>query len=985
MFSRMADIQKGGLDEEGMSINQVERSLARVNITLRESDDSWRSFEDVLKDVSAGWQNYDDITKADISKTIAGVRQREIFVALMSNQAMVQDLLNEQYNSGGMALDRYDDYLNSVEASQNRLTASWEQLWQKTVSSDSIRMVYDFGSALLNLIDSLGGIQTAIALATLSLVAFKGAIIGTALTSAIGVVSGIVASFLSLVPAVGLANAAVLTFNSTLAISPIGWIAMAIGGAILAFNYFSGSAERAAKEVEKLNGEMLSLEGNLSRSRSEWKSIRSLTEEFEKLQKTSNKNNAEQEKFIDIQNRLKELMPEINGYYDEQGNFILNASTNMKELVDLKEKEIELEERKLELAANEAIEAQIKQYKQLQDELREITDYYNMNLDAGADPLSKKMMGWEDDIKSLQIQMEESSIGIRKSFSNISPDRQVLYQAFMDSLGGAKDAVSDFIKEYEYRMKSVEETTVDIALNVVSPEESRKAFDEILDYTIKMIKQQKNEELDHLKTQLSGLKSYTDMMKQKYKDEYDAEKRLRDEKKISLKEQLDDFKYLMDKKKDAAKQEYEEAKRLRDVEKDSAKDRYDEQTRLFDLQKDTLKQQLDAYNRIIDAQITELDNRKRALDFQRQMEDQQKDLADLQSKILELSFDNSEEARAERLRLLEQAAELENQINEDIVDNEIELQRQMLEEKKAAAQVEYELQIAAIEAQKEAARIEYELVIKSIEAAQEKADIEYDLRVQAMQEEERVAERKYELKIRELEQEQRNAEEILETKNRMLEEEYAMKEKALQSQIDQISSYLSEEGTIAAEARKRLAADSEKTYADLIEWNKKYGDGLSETIVNGWKLALDALNEYKEVLNTIPTMEELVKSLPSSIWWAGAPNSETETHHSGLDSGFIGDVKGDEKVIKALKGELVLNESDISRFMNKVLPSMLTTPTVMAQGGGNITVDMPITVQGNLDSSVLPRLETIINKVVDKLNSNVSLRGNVRPTSLTSI
>lgn len=66
LFSRMADIQRGGLDEEGMNINQVERSLKRVNITLRDSENSFREFDDVLDDVANGWKDYDDITKADI-------------------------------------------------------------------------------------------------------------------------------------------------------------------------------------------------------------------------------------------------------------------------------------------------------------------------------------------------------------------------------------------------------------------------------------------------------------------------------------------------------------------------------------------------------------------------------------------------------------------------------------------------------------------------------------------------------------------------------------------------------------------------------------------------------------------------------------------------------------------------------------------------------------------------------------------------------
>lgn len=159
LFSRMADIQKGGLDEEGMDINQVERALGRVNITLRDSQNSFREFDDVLQDVANGWKDYDDITKADIAKTIAGTRQREIFVSLMENQGMVQNLLNEQMNAGGLALDRYDDYLQSVEASQEKFNATWEEFMSAVIDSGMIQALYDVGSAILEFGTSLTSVD----------------------------------------------------------------------------------------------------------------------------------------------------------------------------------------------------------------------------------------------------------------------------------------------------------------------------------------------------------------------------------------------------------------------------------------------------------------------------------------------------------------------------------------------------------------------------------------------------------------------------------------------------------------------------------------------------------------------------------------------------------------------------------------------------------------------------------------------------------
>jgi len=158
MFSRMADIQRGAIDEVGVDINQVERALGRVGIALREDDKTFRNFQDVLEDLSKSWKTYDDITRADIAKTIAGVRQREIFIALLENQTMVQEMLNIQTDSAGLALDRYGMYLEGVEAKQNKFTATWESLWQTTITSDSIGKMYDLGAAVLKLIEDMGGL-----------------------------------------------------------------------------------------------------------------------------------------------------------------------------------------------------------------------------------------------------------------------------------------------------------------------------------------------------------------------------------------------------------------------------------------------------------------------------------------------------------------------------------------------------------------------------------------------------------------------------------------------------------------------------------------------------------------------------------------------------------------------------------------------------------------------------------------------------------
>jgi hypothetical protein len=85
-----------------------------------------------------------------------------------------------------------------------------------------------------------------------------------------------------------------------------------------------------------------------------------------------------------------------------------------------------------------------------------------------------------------------------------------------------------------------------------------------------------------------------------------------------------------------------------------------------------------------------------------------------------------------------------------------------------------------------------------------------------------------------------------------------------------------------------------------------------------------------------------------------------------------------------MKGELVLNSSQMENFMRGVLPS-IASPQSSSVGAGELTVNMPISVSGNLDETVLPELKRIITETVKKLNDNLMMRGFNRKASQFSI
>ena len=116
MFVRMQSVKAGDIDETGMALNNVEKSLSRVGISLRDSANSFRPLEDVISDVAGVWGKLDEVTKAQISNAIAGQRQAQIFAVLMQNWGDVAKYVAAETNSAGLAQDRYAIYLDNVEA-----------------------------------------------------------------------------------------------------------------------------------------------------------------------------------------------------------------------------------------------------------------------------------------------------------------------------------------------------------------------------------------------------------------------------------------------------------------------------------------------------------------------------------------------------------------------------------------------------------------------------------------------------------------------------------------------------------------------------------------------------------------------------------------------------------------------------------------------------------------------------------------------------
>lgn len=161
IIARLHSIRTAGYNQEDETkINDVQKALAKINVSLMDQEGNWRDITDVFNDVSRVWDTLDGKTKSYIATTMAGVKQQNVFLALMEDlsksvegQSRAWELHNLAVNSAGTAEQKYAIYTENVTAAQERLTAAQEQFYS-LMSGNVIKDWYNSLTGVVTMINN---------------------------------------------------------------------------------------------------------------------------------------------------------------------------------------------------------------------------------------------------------------------------------------------------------------------------------------------------------------------------------------------------------------------------------------------------------------------------------------------------------------------------------------------------------------------------------------------------------------------------------------------------------------------------------------------------------------------------------------------------------------------------------------------------------------------------------------------------------------
>ena len=167
MFARYSNIKAGKFqateaekmsdtysEEEFENLNDVAKVLGTVGISIQEGND-FRGIQEVFDELIAKWEDLNETQKNAIATALAGTRQREALYTALENSTRITDLMTISMNSLGTAEEKMAAYSDSVEASQKKVTAAFEEWVLKLGASPVLKTFNNLLATTIENIDAL--------------------------------------------------------------------------------------------------------------------------------------------------------------------------------------------------------------------------------------------------------------------------------------------------------------------------------------------------------------------------------------------------------------------------------------------------------------------------------------------------------------------------------------------------------------------------------------------------------------------------------------------------------------------------------------------------------------------------------------------------------------------------------------------------------------------------------------------------------------
>lgn len=465
MYLRAAktEAEDAGESTDGManSVSELRDEILALTgnkVDIQIDENNFKSTFQILKELSGVWDELSDITQANILEMVGGKRNANVVAAILENFSVAADAAETSAKSTGSALAENEKYLESINGKVQQFKAVFEDLSNNLIGSDIVKFVVDLGSTLLSIVNgvvsvvnALGGLKTilltvaaTVLVAKGGLIAYKAALLGVAAVEKIAAffisLKNGISNIVHIIPNAIIAwksyAAGVVSANTAIqaSIPVIGLILAAVSAVVAAISMCSDTMGSNKKTVEELNVEWKDLSETIKTSAENFRNLKTEADEIipryaqlsqgvDKYGKNVSLTDDEFSEFVDLNNKLGEMFPDLVRGYDANGNAILALSGNVDTLTSSLYACVEAQRQAAaqEIAdtmpdviknINETTAAYEEQIKKLKEQKTQLKDFYDHLNNGGAPNKIKRQGGYYDGLTEGERKQFYDDLGV---------------------------------------------------------------------------------------------------------------------------------------------------------------------------------------------------------------------------------------------------------------------------------------------------------------------------------------------------------------------------------------------------------------------------------------------------------------------------------------------------------------------------------------------------------------------------------------------
>lgn len=162
LFARIQGLKLGETLDDGTTLNKYSEALAKVGISIFETNGEMKSMNNILDEMGTKWGTMSKDQQTALAQTVAGVRQYTQLMALMNNWDYFKENVEVAKESTGTLQKQAEIYAESWEASSKRVKAAAEGIYDKLLDEQFFigvnKILEGTLSQVGNLVDGLGGL-----------------------------------------------------------------------------------------------------------------------------------------------------------------------------------------------------------------------------------------------------------------------------------------------------------------------------------------------------------------------------------------------------------------------------------------------------------------------------------------------------------------------------------------------------------------------------------------------------------------------------------------------------------------------------------------------------------------------------------------------------------------------------------------------------------------------------------------------------------